>query len=410
MRPFGVPGLNSYRAVYGVLLILALGCVGVGVWFVAQAFAPYSEAETIGQGTSNFEEISDRFTTLAKEKGAKYAFGVLLHAKLPSSIDTHLLGHAVGDELYAQEGIKGIAVCTQDFRNACSHSIVIGAFTEYGEEALPLIREACTQAPGGTRAYTMCYHGLGHGVFAYYGYSFPETIATCKKTGTKEYFDAEYRECMSGAVMELVGGGGHDREKWVTAREKYFKKDDPLSPCLENWMPADVRPVCIIYITPQLWEAVGINLGNPEPYRFARAFEFCEVLSVDTLERDACFGGFGKEFLGLVSDRDIRNIDTLTAEQYKKAASWCNYARPEDGRDSCVARTLGSIFWGGENDPKASFTFCSVVDDARKLACYDALARNVNFFIRAKKERDELCAEFPITYRELCTAESYDPL
>ena len=177
------------------------------------------DAQRIGEGVSSFEDLTDRFRKLSKDQGAVYAFEVLGTASLPANTDLHLLGHAVGDELYEQKGVAGIADCTPDFRNACSHSIVVGALNEFGEAALPQIRDACKKAPGGSGAYTMCYHGLGHGVFAYNAYDLADTAALCKKTGTAAYHDREYIECMGGAVRETMGGGVQCCGLWLPARE-----------------------------------------------------------------------------------------------------------------------------------------------------------------------------------------------
>ena len=136
--------------------------LGVFLWAIDATytrFHPYSEVSQIGQNVRSFKELSDRFVELASKKGAVYAYEILKQANLPQGTDFHLLGHVVGDELYKQKGVGAIADCTQDFRNACSHTIVIGALNEFGgEKALSLIRDACIKAPGGSGAYTMCYH------------------------------------------------------------------------------------------------------------------------------------------------------------------------------------------------------------------------------------------------------------
>jgi len=85
----------------------------------------------------SFKELANYFTEIAEAKGAPYALDVLKAAPIPLDTDMHLLAHTVGDILYRQQGLEGIKVCTHDFRNACSHSVVIGAFLEQGEAALP---------------------------------------------------------------------------------------------------------------------------------------------------------------------------------------------------------------------------------------------------------------------------------
>src|SRR5438876_609575 len=91
------------------------------------------DAKDFPEPNSNFDQLKSYFHDLAQKKGARYAFEILRQAPLGPNIDLHLLGHTVGDELYKQEGLNGITDCNNDFRNACSHSIVIGLFYDKGE-------------------------------------------------------------------------------------------------------------------------------------------------------------------------------------------------------------------------------------------------------------------------------------
>lgn len=356
-------------------------------------------------GVTNFDELSNRLTSIAEDKGALYAFDVLRSAQLPPQIDFHLLGHVVGDELYKQEGMNGIIYCTDEFRNACSHSIVIGALNEYGEAALDDIREACREAPGGGGAYTMCYHGLGHGVFSYFAFQFPETVEFCKKTGTAAYNYREYVECVGGAVMELMGGGGHDQYNWSRAREQYLDGSEPLSLCLSDTIPDEAKGICLVYITPHIWKSVGIELGNPDPSLLPEAFAVCEQIPVDEKElRRACFGGFGKEFVPILAGRDTRTVDKLPDAMYGRAQSWCMYAEPMDGKVACISDAVASLFWGGENDPDASFRFCSLVQAGEvQDACWDRLAADIGHFVRDAGRRESLCSRLPERSQAVCS-------
>lgn len=389
-------GRTYYIAVAAVLL---LG----GLYYsfgTASKQDAYAEAASIAQGAQSFEDLARRFETLSREKGAAYAFEILKRADIPPNTDLHLMGHRVGDILYEQEGIDGIKYCTQDFRNACSHSIVVGALTEFGESALVQIREACLKAPGGAGAYTMCYHGLGHGVFAFYGYSLPETVSLCTKTGTPEYRNREAIECVGGAVMELTGGGGHDRNLWLAAREKYL--EDPMEFCMSATIPDYARPLCFTYITPEFWAAAGIDLGLPDPNLFKDAFAYCDRLQADLL-RESCFGGFGKEFVPLAAARDIRRIDQLDDPVYAKAIKWCEGAGVQDGIVACVTEGLDSVFWGGENDPNASFRYCAqVMDSTVRSACDAQLASNIRQYIRDPQMKTALCERLPESVRSSC--------
>ena len=380
--------------------VLSFAIVGATYY---RAHVPLAEVTTIGQGVRSFGELSERFTALAEKKGAIYAFDVLSTASLPPDTDTHLLGHSIGEMLYRQEGVAGMMYCTQDFRNACSHSMVIGAMGEYGDSgALPLIQEACRNAPGGIGAYGMCYHGLGHGVFAYYGYDLAKTVAFCKKTGTEEHDRREYVECVGGAIMELVGGGGHSRALWLAARKKYLTSD-PLSPCMSDVLPDDdVKSICFMYLTPQLVGRAGGDAGHIEPLYFGKAISYCDLIprSKQNL-RDSCHGGFGKEFVPFANDRDIRSIDRMNDAQYAVAITWCNYAKTTDGKDSCIRSELASVVWGGETNSDAWFRFCALSNGALQEACYDELAESIYQYVTDSRST-AFCRRLPDAYQTLC--------
>lgn len=397
--------LVSVRKVI-IAICLIVGTLALS-WGFIYTHSVERDAQNIGKNVTSFEDLSDRFRILAQQKGAEYAFSILRVATLPAQTDLHLLGHIVGEELYAQQGVAGIQVCTPDFRNACSHSIVIGALAELGEGALPKIKEACEAAPGGVGAYTMCFHGLGHGVFAGYGYELERTIDFCKKTGTDEHNQREYTECFGGAIMELMGGGGHDESLWLESRETYLQ--DPLDPCLRKEVPDDLREICLIYITPRIWEVAGISLANPDPTHYAHAFESCDRLPKNEENlRNACFAGFGKEFVPLAAQRDIRTVNSYTDTQLDMIIQWCMSAEAEDGQAACTSEALASLFWGGENDPWVGVHFCQLVADTQGSSaavtesCFSRLGGAIGFFIEDQSLKEQLCAELPYDTQDIC--------
>lgn len=381
-----------------------LAFTGVVLWalFIHEPVVEYGEAETISRDVRSFQGLSERFAELAREKGAVYAFEVLKRAELPPNTDLHLLGHAVGDELYKQKGIEGIADCTQDLRNACSHAIVIGALGEYGSATLDQIREACHRAPGGSGAYTMCFHGLGHGVLAFNEYDFTRTQEFCEKTGTDEYQHQEYSECMGGSVMEIISGGGHDQETWGTQRRTYLFRDRPLSFCQRAIFDDTTRGICYDYLTPFLFEAVGGNLGRPLPRDFERAFTFCDDLPGDDPDRQRCYGGFGKEFLVLAQDRDVRHIEDMTRDQMLTVHSWCALAHDTEGTSACIVSAMRSAYWGGENDPKAAILLCSLADDEYHGDCFSELTDAVGRYVKDITYREDYCSAIPLEFQDMC--------
>jgi hypothetical protein len=392
--------MRAKLPILGVLLLIAIGA-GLVLWSLHM---PYREASSIGRDAPTFEVLSQRFEDIARNKGGVYAFELLKRATLPPNTDTHLLGHVIGDVFYTQVGIDGIAQCSQDFRNACSHTIVIGALNDFGASSstIAMIDDACKRAPGGSGAYTMCYHGLGHGVFAFFGYDLSKAVSFCKRMGTDAYQNEQYAQCVGGAIMELFGGGGHDREAWDHARSVYLT-EDPLAPCDTAIVPSRAKRYCYLYLTPRLMESVGIDIGFPDPSLFSEAMSFCAALPKESVDRDACFGGFGKDFVGIAANRDIRAIDMLPDQTYALAARWCEDALVHDGVESCMRQALESVFWGGENNPRASFRFCTSAPSPLIDQCFSFLAGMIEHYLSADT-RSYWCEQLDVRYRSACEA------
>ena len=389
------------------LLVLAALCGLILFLLLTSHKQPgYPEVATIGSGVEGFQQLSGRFQSLAREKGALYAYEVLRRATLPPNADVHLLGHTVGDELYIQKGVGGISSCTQEFRNACSHTIVIGALNEFGsEKALSLIHESCKNAPGGSGAYTMCHHGLGHGVFAYYGYDLTKTVGFCKKTGTDAYRNREYVECVGGSVMELMGGGGHDKVSWLASREKYLDVKDPLAPCSTSVIPAEAKGMCYMYLTPHLFEAAGGSLANPQPRDFATAFRFCDRISKGTSDlREACFSGIGKEFPVLALSRDIRSLDVADDKALGQMREWCALAPHEEAYRDCARSIVSSLYWGGESDPHTVIRFCDLAGGDDRSHCFAGIFEEAKQYSSLQYPEAKLCTLIPADAKSSCQA------
>lgn len=392
----------------GILLLVLLG-LGVFLW-QQPAKVPreiYPELKELSlQQLSSFSQFSSYFQELALQKGAEYAYDVMKATQIPPNIDVHLLGHVVGDILFVQKGVEGMRVCTHDFRNACSHSIVVGLLFEKGEAALSEIAEACRNAPGGKGAYTMCFHGLGHGILAYAGYDLEKTVGLCKKTGTPQYGDQEYTQCVGGAIMEMVGGGFHDKELWAEQRKKYFTKDDPLYPCSSDFITDGARQFCYLYLTPYLWEIVGADLGSPASKDFKKSFPLCDNLPADDgANRDACYGGFGKEFVGLVLGRDIRGsaLENITDAQLQQVYDWCLLAGNKEGSAACMLHALQALYWGGENPKSIAIRYCNVpADSYYQRSCFMGLIDAVFFYIQDRSYKKAFCREIPRAYSKDC--------
>ncbi len=130
---------------------------------------------------------------------------------------------------------------------------------------------------------------------------------------------------------------------------------------------------------------------------------YCEKLSGD--EKRACVEGFGKEFIVLAQDRDIRAIDKMTDAQFEKVVGWCGFAGSRESASICVIGALRSVFWGGENDPRASVRFCDI---AHKKGfgqeCFTDLYLGASLYMPRRLDKERLCSFVPAEYREGCAA------
>ncbi|HET7098659.1 MAG TPA: hypothetical protein VFI61_00255 [Patescibacteria group bacterium] len=353
-----------------------------------------------------FKDLQIYFKKIAQEKGAEYAFSILKIADLPPNTDIHLLAHTVGDILYKQQGMQGIKVCTQDFRNACSHSIVVGLFIDRGISALQDIANICRSAPGGIGAYGMCFHGLGHGILAYTGYDMTKAVSYCSQIGTPARHFVETSECVGGTMMEMIGGV-HDPIAWQRQKDKYLKVNDPLFPCNQNFIPDIAKENCYNYLTPHLWEVAGGDLGNPTEADFAKSFKYCSKLSgEESAYQESCYGGFGKEFVALAQSRDIRRTEQMNQSQLKTIYNWCLLAEDTDGISACIHQVVNSLYWGGENKPDSAVTFCGQADnDQFRNVCFSQLIGNFKYYQKPSRLFG-LCNTLPDNYKKECRAKN----
>lgn len=393
-----------------VISFLVLLNVSLGVFYlkiskdalvVSSPYVQYPELTEVDMTAMNFQELSSYLTKIADVKGAVYAFEILKRAKLPAKVDTHLLAHTIGDMLFKQKSAQGIQYCTHDFRNACSHSIVIGLFLEKGEKAIAELAPLCRKAPGGKGAYGMCFHGLGHGVLALSDYDMQNAVRICESLSSGEN-KVESRECIGGTMMEMVSGV-HDRETWKKQVVNYFT-DDPLSPCDRAFVPSYAKPICYTYLTPHLVTLAGGSLSDPREEIFKKAFPYCNrIPEEDKANRIACFGGFGKEFVVLARDKDVRDIASMTEIEMRKIYNWCDLAEVEDGVQHCLFQALTSMYWGGENTRIGAERFCSVASDLfSRSTCFSRLTGLISFYIDDKEYKKSYCSEIPEAYRSDC--------
>jgi hypothetical protein len=144
-------------------------------------------------------------------------------------------------------------------------------------------------------------------------------------------------------------------------QKKYLSSSDPLSPCNKDFIPDQAKMQCYTYLTPHLYTVTGGNLVDPSDDSLRKAFLLCDTIAQNQPgSRYACFGGFGKEFIGLVTQKDIRNIGRHLKRTVAKIYALCSLAPHEEAFTDCIQNTINSLYWGGENNPSAAIRFCDI--------------------------------------------------
>ena len=363
----------------------------------------FVELETHDIASMSGVDVTNFFAELSRTKGAPYAYNLLKIADIKPGVDIHLLAHVIGDELYIQEKLDGIKHCTHHFQNACSHTIVIGHMLEFGEAGTDDLYDVCSQAPGGKGAYTQCFHGLGHGVLAFYDYQMEPAVKLCKQFGTDERNHREYIECVGGMTMEMMLGV-HNLDLWNEVKGDYLSEIDPLSPCNMSFMPLDARPMCYVYLTPRLFEFQGNIISKTDKSLYKTIIDQCDGIPLsEEKSRNSCFGGFGKEFIAVVKDKDIRSYDTATVEEFAQVYEWCSLIDDRKYVAACMETALASLYWGGENSQSIPVRFCKgVSDQEHQDQCFDSLTNAVSYYRDDGEYRQEYCGEIPLKYYSQC--------
>jgi len=399
-----------FFVVLSLLSLIATGSLYFAPLSVQEWVADISETRKVYpevaelEGTNwSLQKYQTYFRELSDKKGALYASAVLNEAKLAPGIDYHLLGHTVGDMLYKQKGIEAMGLCTSAFRNACSHSVAIDIIREHGEGSLPEIGKVCEKAPGGKSAYTLCFHGLGHGVLAYTGYELDRAVEMCKQVGTAKYGNREYTECVGGTIMEIIAGV-HDPVVWQEQQKKYLRSDDPLFPCNSDMIPAEAKPMCLVFITPHLFDVASNGPRRMSTDVFKKSMAYCDQLPVnDTELRRSCYSGFGKEYVVIAQGRDIRNVGEAPKSALDLTRSWCALAGNTAGELACNSGALASVFWGGQNPTDASLAYCELTPAGQaQNACYNQLAYQGAYYLAGTARGKDLCKKLPEAFQGRC--------
>ncbi len=372
--------------------------------------APYPETVELSSARS-FEEHKEYFVKIAQKKGAVYAFKVLQYANMPSAINRHRIGHYIGYIHFEQEGLSGIHSCPTDFLYACAHAIVVQALITLGTQALHDVAKVCSEAPGGADAYVHCFHGVGHGLMAYFNYDYKSAINTCKKVydiavvrRPEVTTTLLWQECIGGATMELTQGG-HDEDAWEKGKLVYMPENDILMPCNADFMPSEMRSACYSYLKPRFLEAAGATRDAVNPDAYSKALSYCKKIPDDDFgSRYGCYAGFGAAF-AYIANGDAHTLGYMSESAIHNVHEWCSFIDDAKGRRECSLSALDNIFWNGKSGSPASTVYCSLAPESEiRRSCFTKLISYARDSFSSQKQLDVFCETLPSEYADTCAS------
>jgi len=248
----------------------------------------------------------------------------------------------------------------------------------------------------------LCFHGFGHGVIAYAEYELPKALELCSGLGTEEHNYTEARECAGGVIMDLRDGM-HDKDLWKQFGQKYIQESNPTEICEANYMPNEFRQVCMFYITPFIFDKIGVGKQIPSDIQIEEALANCEAVLDEELRR-SCYGGFPKELISYIHNRDVRVYEQSTDAELSKMYDPCSLAPSGLGVESCVKRSVGALDRRGTHSYTLALRYCDLLPENPTLQniCYRQLIKERSYERIAPFENEGLCENLSSLYREEC--------
>lgn len=276
-------------------------------------------------------ELVTYFKNTSIKKGAAYAYEILRRLP-PSDLDPykHLLGHVIGDELFNEQNIAGLKVCTSEFTSACYHSVIARAIDEQGLENIREINQKCQELKNSAG----CLHGMGHGITAALGYEDPvsaaNVCASLQKYGTT-------RACVEGVIMEF---NFHQLEEISPTSARAVDERGYYYPCTD--MPDTYKNEC--FFEQSLWWRELLGRSN-----FAAIGELCDAVENDE-NREWCYRGIG------------RLIPEFSSDPVEDMAAECSAATSAVQGQALCLQVLKE--WTGNDG-----SICGLVDNEHRDIC-----------------------------------------
>jgi hypothetical protein len=240
--------------------------------------------------------------------GAQTAYDEF-RGQLYENAATHEFAHKMGDLLYQREGENGARICDASFGYGCFHQFFARLFIDRGERAIADITKLCaTVVPPHA-----CFHGVGHGIAAYFRNSPREAVDACVGIATGG------AKCARGVFMELFAPSLMSDMSRDTRGESIAKEYAVGSPC--SAYTGHVFEGDCYFSLPHLWFSRGQDATS--------VVALCESVSLEY--RTLCFRGIGVDMPGVLRYDEKSIIKT------------CLEIEEAMGRESCLAESLNTL-------------------------------------------------------------------
>lgn len=314
----------------------------LGILFLLIILFPLFRTSELRTKEDQFAAERDKIRHLfAKSSRQAYQYFATLDQKYGYN-KPHELGHWVGAQLYAKEGIEGISFCGSSSGYSCFHGFFARAFPEEGEQLLKKADEVCgksyeEEGNGG------CFHGVGHGLLALEGYSFNNLVSAlggCDKLKGSVHAASL---CRNGVFMEYNFRTMQDLENDLTMIRE-FNSEKPFDPC--DILPSRHQSDC--YFEQVAWWSQVLEQN------FLEVINLCQSLVPEFQE--GCFRGVG------------RNLAIGTEYNKEKVAEGCGKVASVKMQELCVTEAAITSMGDGIAD---AVELCDSLE--RKENCYKAV-------------------------------------
>lgn len=307
----------------------------------ANALALISRGATAAEKNSALTELIGLVGPLEAQRR-------LADLKLPFSIDTHALTHAIGHALYMASGPQSISQCEDFLYFGCYHGAVHSALLDRGaDETETLLRECDALGPN---IAARCRHGLGHVLLIKADYDLPAALGAC------DFFHGEpvrnLQSCASGVFME----NGTGLTEHAAAGKRWIRLNDPSFPCSDPRIPEIYGTDC----WRMQWSVMSAVFKND----IKQIAEGCMSAPTDAA-KNACFDYVVGWVMYPEAGDDVDRIFSL-----------CERFSPPGWYEPCLGYAAGQVFEANDHS-YIPFEICAQTTGNAKERCYGALSGTI---------------------------------